>query len=119
MGASRALPARLAISREMRRREEKRNCGFVAYFRLGILHKKPHLAFVLKLDFTLPFVRPMCNALLRQTSKSYITGVETSEITGLTVCGSVISNPVFLCIFTLHADNNWLENEMNRYQSTL
>ena len=54
-----------------------------------------------------------------QTSKSYITGVETSDITGLTVCGSVISNPVFLCIFTLHADNNWLENEMNRYQSTL
>ena len=54
-----------------------------------------------------------------QTSKSYITGVETSDITGLTLCGSVISNPVFLCIFTLHADNNWLENEMNRYQSTL
>ena len=45
----------------------------------------------------------------QQTSKSYITGVETSEITGLTVCGPVISNPVFICIFTLHADNNWLE----------
>ena len=57
--------------------------------------------------------------VLNQTSKSYITGVETSDITGLTVCGSVISNPVFICIFTLHADNNWLENEMNRYQSTL
>ena len=55
-----------------------------------------------------------------QTSKSYITGVEKSEITaGLTVCGSVISNPVFICIFTLHADDNWLENERNRYQSTL
>ena len=54
-----------------------------------------------------------------QTSKSYITGVETSEITGLTVCGSVISNPVFICIFTLHADGNWLENERNQNWSAL
>ena len=34
----------------------------------------------------------------------------------LPLCGSFHFKPVFVCIFTVHADENWLENERNHIQ---
>ena len=39
-----------------------------------------------------------------------------SEISFFPVCGSFHFKPVFVCIFTVHADENWLENERNHIQ---
>ena len=54
-----------------------------------------------------------------QGSNLWTTKVAKSETTGLTACGFLIFNPVFICIFTAHADIIQLEKVRSQNQSAL
>ena len=55
-------------------------------------------------------------AILRQTWNLCSAIVAYSDHSFFPVCGSFHFKPVFVCIFTVHADENWLENVRNHIQ---
>ena len=55
-------------------------------------------------------------SLLQQTYNLCSAIVAYSDHSFFPVCGSFHFKPVFVCIFTVHTDENWLENERNHIQ---